>query len=875
MTLLVLDFDFSGYFVGYAILFAVVVLYYLLLSAYIRAWIIRALTWVLNRLLHFYSPADTEISVGSIAFAFLSGKVYANHIRYRTANMSALVLQVTVRWNWWYIDVREGEKRSDERLPCRLSIECVGVEIVLHHNSATYDHLAALILQHPSVKDKAEAAGVWFHARSDKAKKSKTQRRSRRGEEESEATKREHAERAVNELKKLEQSIPAFYRWFPVTKLSVKTGAVLIGNLKLPQFLVISFTTAKCIHALTPPSAIEPKSSPHCYFQSNTQVALHTTAVYLSANPAYIHSDDIINIKRSLDAEDYFAVAIGAFGRFLSELDSELASMQREGGGGVNESRFIRSYRKGTERSTVGPMSQWTYLLQSRDKRKKQEEEKRERDRAAATSQRDLPNATEQKEKRASADERNDPSSAVPPADATQASDRRDDKKVHTAPPEKEIVFECAEMSIDFTFDITTLLSPYDVAQLRLYPQKAVNEAPLTRMHITFLSPVSLRYGPHIDNQRVLLMSYFKPFDYQNQQVYTPRVGQYREYATFDVQLTVGSAASPTAANSGESVLRVAYREASKLRDAELRRERSGTGWFDFYFNRDSSMHHRIDLLSKRDGTHSQLTVTLNQLTITPSFTKQTFIDAEQFQLVLEQEYPVQWNDVSHWRYNVSFHSPHIYYLSAHLDAFSDLMADWSSYTDYQQAHRKIGGAGLEYFQPSITAYMVSCSDYELLFNANEYNIIDHVNSADSNTHVSIRGPDLQFVITTNSTEWKARANSLVYELSLRNVHAHLRLPLRHPLSSLCDNGLEAQMFYATNVSVKGNKMYHYKYNADYRDSHSMVYTLDGVEVELAGHYARYFLSMYNNYAGDTPHHLSSAEFVLPDIVTSSHTSLH
>ena len=116
---------------------------------------------------------------------------------------------------------------------------------------------------------------------------------------------------------------------------------------------------------------------------------------------------------------------------------------------------------------------------------------------------------------------------------------------------------------------------------------------------------------------------------------------------------------------------------------------------------------------------------------------------------------------------------------------------------------------------------------------------------------MSIRGPDLQFVVTMSNTEWKARANRLVYELSLRNVHAHLRLPLRHPLASLCDTGLEAQMFYATNVSVRGTKLYHYKYNADYRDSHAMVFTLDGVEVEAAGHYARYFLSLYNNYAGD------------------------
>ena len=211
MVLLVLAFDFSGAFVGYAILFAVVVLYFLLLSSYVRAVLLMAFVWLLNRVMHFYSPADTEVSVGSIAFAFLSGKVYANHVRYRTANMSVLVLQATVRWNWWYLDVREGDKRADERLPCRLSLEFVGVEIVLHHNSATYDHLAALILQHPAVRDQAEAAGVWFHAKEEETKKksSKETKPRRKGEVESEAAKREAAERAVNELKKLEQSIPA------------------------------------------------------------------------------------------------------------------------------------------------------------------------------------------------------------------------------------------------------------------------------------------------------------------------------------------------------------------------------------------------------------------------------------------------------------------------------------------------------------------------------------------------------------------------------------------------------------------------------------------------------------------------------------------
>ena len=890
------SFDFSGEFVGYSIVFAVVVLYYLLLSNYVRAFLVVQSVRLLDRVFQWGLGSEQQIDISSLAFAFLSGTVFINGLTFRTKNVSVQVLQATIRFNWFYVDVREGERRMDEALPCRLSIELVGVEVVVHHNSATYDHLAQLILNHPAVRDKAAAAGLHAADVDAAARSASRHRRAQRrpaagaalsadvdAEEDERRGERALVEEILMEAKKREQSMPAFYRWFPVTKVTVKTCAVMVGNLKLPHFLVLHFVSAHAIHAINPPS------SPHCYYQLTTHVQrLFTLSAFLAPNPEYTLSSDIVAIKRTLDAEDYFAVAIGAFGRFLSELDSELAQMQ-ERGGEVGDTRFIRSYRKGQARArSVGPLSQWSYLVQS-DKGKKQQkqhdaqrrEERKERERADAPS--------------------GDPAAAVSTAAHARSSADNDAERIRLERErqaelekkralQKEVVLECTELSIEYVYDITTLLTAYDVAQLRLHPGKAQSEAPLTRMKVV-LSSASMRYGPSLDNQRVLFLSYFKPFDYQNQVVYVPRVGQYRAYAAFDLELLVDGA---------DGKLRVPYREASKMQREAERNSALSTGWLDVAFQADSSLSYHMELLPTKAGTRAALQLTLNQATLTPSFTKRPFIEAEQLLVSADLHWPQQWSAVHEWKYAITFHSPRVFFLSAHLSMVTDLLSDWSSFSEYQQAHRSIGGEGLEYasaphalppdlhrllptasgwaltvssmllccvccryFQPYTQTYAVTILDFDLLCAVNANNMIDHVNSLDDNAFIAFRGPDCQVQVRTANKDWKARASLLQYDLHLRNVHAHLHLPTLHPLADLLESSNDLQLAYATTIGVTASMLTHHKYNTDYRDSHTVLMTLEGVEVEVTGHYLRYVLHFYDNYIGSCSTHLSTADFVL------------
>lgn len=51
--------------------------------------------------------------LGGIGFALLSGKIYLNHVEYRTKNICVRVLQATVRVNWWFTAVRETETKHE------------------------------------------------------------------------------------------------------------------------------------------------------------------------------------------------------------------------------------------------------------------------------------------------------------------------------------------------------------------------------------------------------------------------------------------------------------------------------------------------------------------------------------------------------------------------------------------------------------------------------------------------------------------------------------------------------------------------------------------------------------------------------------------
>jgi len=166
------SFIFPYYFTLYACLIALLLLYYLLCSSRIRAILVVKISLLINKLFSLYQFSEnSELSIGGIGFAFLSGQIYLNHIHFVNSDFRLDCLQCTIRFNWWYRQVRQSimeqenihqnesilhatlknqsakkTKKSTQVKPCRLSIECVGLEIIIHGNEKLYDKLASIIL---------------------------------------------------------------------------------------------------------------------------------------------------------------------------------------------------------------------------------------------------------------------------------------------------------------------------------------------------------------------------------------------------------------------------------------------------------------------------------------------------------------------------------------------------------------------------------------------------------------------------------------------------------------------------------------------------------------------------------------------------------
>jgi hypothetical protein len=127
--------DFPYVFLGYCILLALLVLYYLYLASRVRATFFeKVLTYALNKFLPGAEQGDQELKIGlflvspvlpspslleccrvalagSIGFALLAGRIILHRVEYRTRNMVLKILKCTINLNWYFRVVRTPDTR--------------------------------------------------------------------------------------------------------------------------------------------------------------------------------------------------------------------------------------------------------------------------------------------------------------------------------------------------------------------------------------------------------------------------------------------------------------------------------------------------------------------------------------------------------------------------------------------------------------------------------------------------------------------------------------------------------------------------------------------------------------------------------------------
>ncbi|KAI6781109.1 uncharacterized protein J7T54_003277 [Emericellopsis cladophorae] len=136
------------------VLFTFFVLYFNRLFASIVSYGIRTWTWHKHRV---------YLDISALQISLLGGRIFFTGLRYHGSNETFLIQHGYITWRYWLRRVREVDivadnpaegaapgKEKNAKLPCRVTVNLIGVEWFVYNRSPQYDSiLAGLTRNHP------------------------------------------------------------------------------------------------------------------------------------------------------------------------------------------------------------------------------------------------------------------------------------------------------------------------------------------------------------------------------------------------------------------------------------------------------------------------------------------------------------------------------------------------------------------------------------------------------------------------------------------------------------------------------------------------------------------------------------------------------
>lgn len=350
-------------------------------------------------------------------------------------------------------------------------------------------------------------------------------------------------------------------------------------------------------------------------------------------------------------------------------------------------------------------------------------------------------------------------------------------------------------------------------------------------------------YGPWAEKQRGSLHQVLFPPLYRDLVPFRKlTTGMRRQYVSFDLSIQCGD----------ELVLRLPHREESKdilyLKEIETPTVRP-FGWLNLKLAKGSITDISISLISTEEkGTDNKINAVFVKPEISTSINHDVLFEADEHILNASVAFPLKWNSLCDWKFENISKNANIYLLREHITLISDLLGDFSSGepTPY------------ELFRPFIYRFNWKMYDYEIYLNINEENIINNPLDNSINTYLTFSGSFLNLTTKIPLTSVYKKSNTVDYVLET----SYFDLAIRHPTSSTFSNFMQTEVIgNANNFKLKGSYTYFSFMEIDAVDTIVMDCTCDDTTVKLYGFAIKYFMSLKENYFGDSTHFQNLLEF--------------
>ncbi|KAK0212569.1 hypothetical protein DFS33DRAFT_1370154 [Desarmillaria ectypa] len=356
-----------------------------------------------------------------------------------------------------------------------------------------------------------------------------------------------------------------------------------------------------------------------------------------------------------------------------------------------------------------------------------------------------------------------------------------------------------------------------------------------------------IRYGPWADRQRGHLQRvFFPPTFHDAEETLRLQPGDQRLWTNMRIFVELRDA----------TTLHVPFREASKnwqwdgLTEVPSRPKKREPAVIRFTAGDSSTVSYMMPMIASSRGYEPTLEVHIDTLVVTSSLNDIELVTSESCRVRCELPSPLKWNDSRTWDIAVSLRKPILYLLRDHITMLIDLGKDWAS------------GPPSDFFRfvPTVYSFQLEMHHFELNLYANDHNIIDKPLIKEENAILTIRGPSLRNVTTIPSDIFRPEATTIAFCVEAPNVSLTLSLPRWHTHALHAPE--DGNHIGVLDLQLDGS----YRYFADVREDNieqlKLVFSIRDVAYKVVGWSIRYFMIIKDNYFGSFTHFSTLYEYL-------------
>lgn len=425
-------------------------------------------------------------------------------------------------------------------------------------------------------------------------------------------------------------------------------------------------------------------------------------------------------------------------------------------------------------------------------------------------------------------------------------------------------LLDCPSATLNVYWDMVSRVTSSARRRQSLDHRTNINgcDAPAWGMHFSIRGG-QINYGPWTDRRRADLQRVFFPTLSKDAIPATPlAVGAWRVPTLFKLLIELEDTVT----------VRVPFREQSKnwrwrgqetglrqaptqtgrkRRDKDLKGEavsQRPAAWLEAKVMPNSSVVYEMDMLASSTGYQNSLSVDLSGSELRSAVNQDILWRSGAQRIACDLSNPLSWNAQRLWQFDIHSDDLELYILRDHIFLLIDLIDDWST------------GPPPEYlvFTPFKYLLNLKLNRLKLFVNVNDANIIDKPTALDENAYLILSSPLLTANTTIPIDRYRPEKNAIPFDVRADILDFNYHAPQWNTQSAFTTSDELGRV----PKFVLGGK-YHYNASTSPANTDTLILSIhgDSPHAYLHGFVVRYFLLLKDNYFGEHIHFRTLDEY--------------